>query len=164
MTQEILQAAAPDHIAMIRRLFREYQAYLNVDLCFQSFEQELATLPGKYAPPSGSLLLALEDGEPTGCVAVRPLKGTLCEMKRLYVRPGFRGSGLGRRLGERVVREAASLGYAAMRLDTLRRLEAARDLYESMGFREINAYCENPLEDVVYLELDLTPALSSPPP
>lgn len=156
---ELVQAKSARQLDLARGLFREYQAYLNVDLCFQSFEQELAGLPGKYAPPRGALLLAMTGGEAAGCVALRPWHGTVCEMKRLYVRPEYRGARLGRVLSEEIIQRAAALGYTAMRLDTFRRLAEAVRLYESLGFREIPAYCENPHQGVVYLELDLeTPA------
>lgn len=161
---EIIRAETRDHIFMVRELFREYQAFLKVDLCFQSFEKELAGLPGQYAPPSGALLLAMADAEAAGCVALRPLTGKVCEMKRLYVRPDFRGRKLGRRLSREIIHEALSLGYAAMRLDTMRRLGPAAGLYRSLGFEEIPSYCENPLEDAVYLELDLKGRPIIPPP
>ena len=142
-------------IESVRRLFREYAAFLGVDLCFQGFEQELADLPGAYAPPDGRLLLAVADGEPVGCVALRKLEEAICEMKRLYVKSGFRGLGLGRRLAEAIIREARGTGYHRMRLDSLRSLKEAAALYRSLGFIEIPPYRFNPLPDAVFMELVL---------
>ncbi|MBD3180636.1 MAG: GNAT family N-acetyltransferase [Candidatus Latescibacteria bacterium] len=143
-------------IEQIRTLFREYQAFLNVDLCFQSFREELAGLPGEYSLPDGALLIALEGEKAAGCVALRKFEGQVCEMKRLFVRPEARGKGLGRELADRIIDIARHLGYTLMRLDTLDRLTGAMKLYESLGFRRIAPYYENPLPDVVYWELDLT--------
>jgi GNAT superfamily N-acetyltransferase len=142
-------------IAIVRDLFREYATWLDVDLCFQGFEAELAALPGKYAPPGGSLLLAFIDGEPAGCIALRPMESGACEMKRLYVRPAFRGRGLGRALVERLLDDARSIGYRLMRLDTLDKLTEAMALYDSMGFRRVEPYYDNPLPGVVYWERPL---------
>ena len=139
----------------VRVLFLEYQDWLGVDLCFQGFEAELAALPGAYAPPKGGLWFAKADGEIAGVAGVRPFKDGLCEMKRLWVRPAFRGLGLGRRLAENTIAAARAAGYHAMCLDTLGRLIAARAMYEDLGFREIPAYYDNPLDDVRYLELEL---------
>jgi len=139
----------------VRALFREYQAGLGVSLCFQDFETELAGLPGKYADPSGCLLLAEADGKAAGTVALRDLGDGICEMKRLYVRPAARGLGLGRRLAASVVDEARKRGYRAMRLDTLPQLEAAIGLYASMGFAEIGNYCANPIAGARFFELAL---------
>jgi ribosomal protein S18 acetylase RimI-like enzyme len=139
----------------VRTLFREYQAGLGVSLCFQDFETELAGLPGKYADPSGCLLLAEADGKAAGTVALRDLGDGICEMKRLYVRPAARGLGLGRRLAASVVDEARKRGYRAMRLDTLPQLEAAIGLYASMGFAEIGNYCDNPIPGARFFELAL---------
>lgn len=144
----------------IKRLFREYAAFLNVDLRFQGFEEELASLPGKYAPPAGVILLAsiLEPGgarEPAGCVALRGLGPGICEMKRLFVRPERRGLGIGGLLASRLVEKARVLGYCKMRLDTLDRLDKAVALYRSMGFKPIDPYYDNPLPDALFWELDL---------
>ena len=152
---EILPATTAQHLGVVRELFREYERFLNVDLCFQGFEAELAGLPGKYAPPEGALLLALEGADVCGCVALRPLEPGACEMKRLYVRSGFRGRGGGRALAEAVIGRAAAAGYDAMRLDTLDKLAEAIALYERLGFRRIRPYYRNPLPGVSYWELDL---------
>ncbi len=151
----IAAAEGPADMERVRALFLEYQDWLGVDLCFQGFEAELATLPGAYAPPKGGLWFAKADGEIAGVAGVRPFKDGLCEMKRLWVRPAFRGRGLGRRLAERTIAAARAAGYRAMCLDTLGHLTAARAMYEDLGFREITAYYDNPLDDVRYLELEL---------
>lgn len=138
-----------------RQLFREYAASLDFDLCFQGFEEELAALPGPYAEPQGTLLLAERDGEVAGCVAFKKLEDGVCEMKRLYVRPAHRGKGVGRALTEAIVEAACERGYDTMRLDTVASMHAARSLYRSLGFRETEAYYHNPLDEVVYMERDL---------
>ncbi len=152
---EIISAASPDHIQTMGDLFREYERFLQVDLCFQRFEEELAGLPGKYAPPNGALLLARADGRAAGCVAMRPLEAKVCEMKRLFVRPAFLGRGIGKELALTVIERARAAGYARMYLDTLHRLTPALALYNSLNFRERPAYYENPLDGVVYLERTL---------
>lgn len=138
-----------------RALFREYAQALGVDLCFQGFDDEVASLPGAYARPRGRLLAARLDGEIVGCVALRPLGGGTCEMKRLYVRPGARGAGVGRVLAEAVVRAAREAGYERMRLDTLPQMVEAQPLYESLGFRDVEPYYDSPVSDTRFLELTL---------
>ena len=147
-------AESPDDIAQARDLFREYGASLGFPLCFQNFEEELATLPGKYAFPAGRLLLAFVDGAPAGCGALRPLNRDACEMKRLYVRPEYKGQGIGRQLAERLIAEAKLIGYTLMRLDTIptQMMEASR-LYLALGFHEIPPYYNNPQPGVSYMEL-----------
>ena len=154
------QTSTSKEIEAARVLFNEYAASLGFSLCFQSFEQELALLPGDYAPPSGRLLLAeWIEGERerlAGCVALHRLQDEVCEMKRLYVRPEFRGKGIGQALANAVVEEARKIGYRHMRLDTVPSIMGnAVALYRSMGFREIPAYCVNPIAGAIYMELRL---------
>jgi GNAT superfamily N-acetyltransferase len=146
-----IRPATPDDFDDIRTMLREYQEWLQVDLCFQNFEEELARLPGEYAPPRGQFLLAPH----AGCIALRPIEDKICEMKRLYVRPEHRGSGLGRRLVQAVIEEARGIGYRRMRLDTMPKMDGAQRLYASLGFREIEAYRYNPEPGARFLELDL---------
>ncbi|HEV8702534.1 MAG TPA: GNAT family N-acetyltransferase [Candidatus Polarisedimenticolia bacterium] len=149
------QAESPDDLATARTLFQEYGASLGFNLCFQGFDQELAGLPGDYAPPSGRLLLLIEDGQVAGCVALRKLDSGVCEMKRLYVRPEFRGRSLGRFLAEAIIREARDVGYARLLLDTVPSMAAAIALYRDLGFRETAPYRENPIPGALYFELHL---------
>ena len=146
---DLLAAHAPAQLQAVRELFQEYADSLGVDLCFQNFAAELEGLPGDYAPPAGALLLALVDGEPAGCVAMRPLPESdhtnACEMKRLYVKRAFRRFGLGRLLTQRLMDLATRAGHSCMLLDTLDDMEAARGLYTSLGFEEIPPYYFNPI-------------------
>ncbi len=150
------QVESPAQIAQARELFREYEKALGISLCFQNFDRELADLPGDYAPPSGRLLLGHFEDQLAGCVALHSLEPGICEMKRLYLRPAFRGKGLGRILVDTIVSEARRLGYHRLRLDTIEPLmkDAVRT-YRKMGFREIAPYCANPCEGALYMELDL---------
>jgi len=149
-------AESPDDIAQARDLFKQYGASLGFPLCFQNFDEELATLPGKYALPAGRLLLAFVDGASVGCAALRPLDPHSCEMKRLYVRPEYKGQGIGRQLAERLIAEAKVIGYKRMRLDTIpaQMMEASR-LYLALGFQEIPPYYNSPQPGTSYMELRL---------
>ena len=151
----LVQVETPQQIEEVRRLLREYEASLNVSLCFQGFEKELAELPGDYAPPRGRLLLECDGDQLAGCVALRELDEETCEMKRLYLRPEFRGQGAGRRLARSVIQEARTLGYKRMRLDTLAAMREAKALYESLGFKRIEPYYQNPLPGTEFMELEL---------
>jgi putative acetyltransferase len=151
----ILHASSPALVNEGRRLFEEYAADIRVDLCFQNFAEELASLPGKYASPEGALLLAQDGDQFAGCVALRKLEHDVCEMKRLYVRPPVRGRGVGRELAVHVIDLARQLDYRIMRLDTLAWMKPAITLYEQLGFRRIEPYCHNPQSDAVYMELAL---------
>ena len=152
----IAQAESAEQIEQARALFLEYAGALGFHLCFQSFDKELAGLHGDYAPPEGRLLLAEHDGKLAGCVALHELDDGLCEMKRLYVRPEFRGKALGRRLAEQVIAEARAIGYASMRLDTIvGKMDAAIALYRALGFREVAPYRDNPIAGAIYMELEL---------
>ncbi len=143
-----------EDIETVRMLFREYESWLGMDLCFQGFEQELADLPGKYAEPDGRLFLASDDGTPLGCAALRKLENGVCEMKRLYLRPEARGRGLGNILIEKIIEAARSIGYQKLRLDTHPpKMGKAVSLYESHGFRPIPPYYNNPHSDVLFMEL-----------
>ena len=151
---ETVLAPATD-MELAASLLREYQASIGVDLGFQGFAEELAGLPGNYAPPRGALLIAQVGSEPAGCVAMRPLDAHVVEMKRLYVRPAFRGTGVGRRLAEAIIAAAKDAGYERMRLDTIASMSAAIGLYRDLGFYEIDAYRPNPLQGPQFFELQL---------
>ena len=153
----IVSAETAEQIEQARHLFREYQSWLEIDLCFQNFEKELAGLPGDYTQPAGRLSLAYEESQLAGCVALRKIDERICEMKRLFLRAEFRGHGLGRRLIETIIREAKQIGYERMRLDTLPpKMNDAIDLYRSYGFKEIASYYDNPVSGAIFMELDLT--------
>jgi len=154
---KFVQAQSPEEIEIARELFREYAAGLKIDLCFQSFDQEVDGLPGNYAPPLGRLLLAIEGEQIAGCIALRPFGDDDCEMKRLYVRPEFRGQGLGKKLVTILIDAARQKGYERMLLDTLPgKMEEAIALYRSLGFREIAAYYNNPVAGALFMELGLS--------
>ena len=147
-----IEAARLDQMDEVRSLFREYASSLSVDLCFQGFERELAELPGRYDP---ILLAYAESGECAGCVALRPLEPRISEGKRLFVRPAFRGTGLGRLLVEELLRSARERGFLLLRLDTLPEMRDAIQMYKRMGFREIAAYCNNPVTGAMFMEYEL---------
>jgi ribosomal protein S18 acetylase RimI-like enzyme len=153
----IAAARSRDEIEAVRHLFREYAHSLGIDLSFQHFEEEVVTLPGEYGPPRGMLLVAQVGDATAGCVALRVLDPYICEMKRLYIRPAFRGRGIGEALAHAVIAEARRLDYDCMRLDTLPSMTSARALYKRLGFVEIPAYRFNPIEGTSFLELRLRP-------
>jgi len=155
MNFEIIDGHDPQFIPEVRRLFLEYSESLNVPLDFQNFDEELKSLPGEYVPPGGALLLALSDQQFAGCVAMRPLEENICEMKRLFVRPQWRGTKLGRMLAEAILQRARDVGYQFMRLDTLPSMERARGLYASLGFYEIKPYRFNPIAGTSFMEVKL---------
>lgn len=152
---EIVYATSPEQIKIVHELFLEYAKSLNFDLCFQGFDKELAGLPGDYAPPDGRLLLAQYNKQIAGCVALRKVAENVCEMKRLWVRPEFRGKKIGRKLAESVLQEARDIGYNIMKLDTIDTMTEAIAMYHSMGFTETTAYRYNPVDGAKYMELKL---------
>jgi len=152
----IQQAESPSQLRQARELFLEYAQSLGFSLCFQNFDKELTELPGDYAPPSGRLLLAEFEGELAGCVALHKFEANICEMKRLYLRPKFRGKGLGRVLAETIIAVAQTIGYKTMRLDTVEPvMKNAVAMYGRLGFREIAPYRANPMPGTLYMELEL---------
>ena len=153
---QLIHAQSSEEVSRARELFEEYAAWLGFSLCFQNFDKELAGLPGDYAPASGRLLLATENDETAGCVALRKIGDGVCEMKRLYVRPKFRGKGLGRTLAETIIEAAREIGYHRMRLDTVPgKMDRAIVMYRSLGFKNIEPYYNNPVEDATFMELEL---------
>lgn len=158
---DLIQVNSNEEVQKARELFEEYAAWLGLNLCFQNFDKELAELPGEYVPPNGRLFLATENDETAGCVALRKIDGrkigdSICEMKRLYVRPKFRGQGLGRTLAETIIEAAREIGYRRMRLDTLPgKMDRAIAMYRSLGFKNIEPYYNNPVEGAAFMELEL---------
>ena len=152
----ITQVTSRQQIEDARALFREYETWLGMSLCFQGFEEEVTSLPGKYDPPDGRLYVAYEGDEPVGCIALRPIAHGICEMKRLYLRDAARGKGVGVRLIEQVIADGQEIGYEKMRLDTYPpKMGKAVSLYEAHGFYEIPAYYDNPHDGVLYMEKKL---------
>jgi putative acetyltransferase len=153
---EIIEAYSPQEIEAAGNLFLEYQKWLNIPLCFQGFEEEIAGLPGKYAPPEGRLYLIKLGNNYIGCIGLRKISEGICEMKRLYVKPEHQGHGLGKKLVELIVDEAKKSGYNKMRLDTIKeKMPNAVDIYEKHGFKKIDAYYDNPNPHTLYMELNL---------
>ncbi len=151
----LIEVTSTEDVQVIRELFDEYAVSIGIDLTFQNFEQELIHIADIYMPPEGALLLAKQDGMPAGCVGLRKMEGRRCEMKRLYVRPKFRGKGLGRALCSRIILKGRQLGYREMLLDTLSSMIGAQALYRSHGFRETVPYYHNPLPEAQYMQLTL---------
>ena len=151
----IIQALSNQQVLIAKELFVEYANSLNIDLCFQNFDKELAQLPGEYTPPDGRLLLIEHQGDNAGCVALRKIDNLTCEMKRLYVKPVYRGKGLGKILAEKIIEEARTIGYKKMRLDTLPVMKEAINLYKAIGFKEIESYRYNPEPGAMFMELEL---------
>ena len=157
----IERAETPEFVRLARDLFVEYSASLEVDLCFQGFEEELARLPGEYARPTGRLLLVFDGEQAVGCGALRRIDDVVCEMKRVYVRPSVRGKGAGRMLMGALIEMAREIGYERMRLDTLPSMTRAMEIYRAVGFREIAPYRANPVPGASFLELDLSTRVAS---
>lgn len=154
---EIIEAKSAKEIEEVRKLFLEYAAWLDFSLCFQGFDKELAGLPEKYSPPDGRLYLAISGGKYAGCIGLRKFGEGICEMKRLYVRPEFRGLGIGNALIEKIITDSKAIGYKKMRLDTIKeKMGKAVEIYMKNGFVEIEAYYENPYPHTLYMELDLS--------
>jgi putative acetyltransferase len=152
----LIQVKSDEEVEQARRLFEEYAAWLGFNLCFQNFDKELAELPGNYAPPNGRLLLATNNNDVAGCIALRKIGDGICEMKRLYVRPDFRGTGLGRLLVNTIIEAARKIGYSRMRLDTLPgKMDQAIAMYRRVGFKNIEPYYNNPVEGAAFMELEL---------
>jgi ribosomal protein S18 acetylase RimI-like enzyme len=155
MTAKIKSIETSEDIESLRTLFHEYARTLGFDLSFQGFDEEVESLPGKYVPPEGCLLIAVEGQDVLGCVALRKTEGDVCEMKRLFVRPEHRGKGIGRELVHAVINASRDMGYTRMRLDTISSMKEAIALYRSLGFHDTKPYCYNPVPEAVFLELDL---------
>jgi putative acetyltransferase len=151
----IESADSPELIRVVRELFLEYSESLGVDLCFQGFAEELASLPGEYSRPAGRLLVMMDEQQAVGCLALRPISNTVCEMKRLYLRAAYRGKGAGRALIDALIGAAREIGYERMRLDTLPSMIKAIAIYRSLGFQEIPPYRVNPVAGASFLELNL---------
>lgn len=150
---ELIQVEKLEHLREIKQLFTAYSTALRFDLDFQDYKNEIASLPGEYAPPSGRLYLAVYHGITAGCIALRKLEPMICEMKRMYVKPDFRRKGIGRIMAQKVIDDARYIGYQRMRLDTINTMKAAIALYKSLGFTEIPPYCFNPVKGACYMEL-----------
>jgi GNAT superfamily N-acetyltransferase len=153
---KIIEVSSGKLIEQVHEIFTEYERDLGIDLEFQNFQEELESLPGGYAPPEGTLLLAYFRGKLAGCVALRNLAEKVCEMKRLYVRKQYRAKGIGKALSKRIIEAAKKAGYTHMRLDTLSHMKEAMGLYLSLGFREIDPYRYNPFKNAKFFELDLS--------
>ena len=152
---KIIQVSSEKHIKLVKKLFREYADYLDIDLEFQNFNQELKNLPGDYSPPEGELLLAFQQNKLVGCVALRKFDRGICEMKRLYVREKFRGKGIGKTLSQKIIKIASNKNFNYMCLDTLPYMKEAISLYKSLGFKEIPPYRHNPIKGAKYFQLKL---------
>ncbi|MFX0018530.1 MAG: GNAT family N-acetyltransferase [Promethearchaeota archaeon] len=152
---KVLEAGSNEQLKNVRRIFKDYSNYLNIDLEFQDFEEELNNLPGEYKPPLGCILLAFYNNTLIGCVALRKFEEKICEMKRLYVKPQFRSRGFGKNLAKAIINKAIKIGYKSMRLDTLPFMKEAISLYKSLGFKEMKPYRYNPFKGAKFFELEL---------